>query len=156
MCKNIYRRNSNELLVHCIYTHRSSASTLASLRHTMSTQQENLSVVTGETSEPLWTTTLGSLIEMQARRYGDRTAVVFPWQRVSMTYRDLLFRSKIVAKALLAAGLVHGDSIAITAGNSYQYIEVFLGAARIGCPVVVLNSTYTPSELLRAVTFSGM
>lgn len=156
MCKNIYRRNSIELLVHCIYTHRSSASTLASLRHTMSTQQENISVVTGETSEPLWTTTLGSLIEMQARRYGDRTAVVFPWQRVSMTYRDLLFRSKIVAKALLAAGLVHGDSIAITAGNSYQYIEVFLGAARIGCPVVVLNSTYTPSELLRAVTFSGM
>jgi acyl-CoA synthetase (AMP-forming)/AMP-acid ligase II len=121
----------------------------------MSARPTNPSFVAGVSDKPLWTITLGSLIETQARQYGERNAAVFPWQKVSLTYRDLLSRSKLVAKALLAAGLKHGDCVAITAGNCYQYIEVFLGAARIGCPVVVLNSTYTPSELLRAVTFTS-
>ncbi|KND87610.1 putative acyl-CoA synthetase YngI [Tolypocladium ophioglossoides CBS 100239] len=113
-----------------------------------------LSIVSGPTDEPLWSTTLGALIDTQARHYGDRTAVVFSWQKVSQTYRDLLFRSKLVAKALLESGIRHGDRVGITAGNCLEYIEVFLGAARIGCPVVVLNSTYAPQELLQAVTFS--
>ncbi|QLI67972.1 Acyl-CoA ligase sidI [Metarhizium brunneum] len=114
----------------------------------------NLSIVAGATDNPLWTMTLGELIETQAKCYGGRTAVVFPWQNISRTYHSLSLRSKLIAKALLAAGLQHGDCVAITAGNCYQYIEVFFGAARIGCPVVVLNSTYTPTELQRAVSFS--
>lgn len=114
-----------------------------------------LSIVRGPTDEPLWSTTLGALIDTQATHYGDRTAVVFSWQKVSRTYRDLLLRSKLVAKALLESGLGYGDRIGITAGNCLEYIEVFLGAARIGCPVVVLNSTYAPQELLHAVAFSG-
>ena len=55
---------------------------------------------------------------------------------------------------MLGMGLRHGDSVGIMAGNCYQYIEVFLGGARIGCPVVVLNTTYTPAELERAVRTS--
>ncbi|KID95636.1 long-chain fatty-acid-CoA ligase, partial [Metarhizium majus ARSEF 297] len=120
----------------------------------MSAHPTNLSIVAGATDNPLWTMALGELIETQAKYYGGRTAVVFPWQNISRTYHDLSLRSKLVAKALLAAGLQHGDCVAVTAGNCYQYIEVFFGAARIGCPVVVLNSTYTPTELLRAVSFS--
>lgn len=113
------------------------------------------SKVTGPTSEPLWTTTLGALVETQARHYGKRTAVVFPAQSAALTYDDLYARSTLVAKALLESGLQHGDKVGISAGNCVEYIEVFLGAARIGCPVVVLNSTYTAAELLRAVTFSS-
>lgn len=60
----------------------------------------------------------------------------------------------MVAKGLLRAGLKHGDCVGIMAGNCYQYIEVFLGAGRIGCPVVVLNNTYTPAELLVALDSS--
>lgn len=43
----------------------------------------------------------------------------------------------------------------IIAGNCYQYIELFLGAARIGCPYVVFNNTYSPDELKNAVLASG-
>lgn len=113
------------------------------------------SIVHGSTQEPLWSITMGALIDTQARIYGDRQAVVFPGQRTTKTFHDLLVRSKLIAKALLEAGLQNGDRVGITAGNCIEYIEVFLGAARIGCPVVVLNSTYSPEELLRAVTFSG-
>lgn len=114
-----------------------------------------MSFVRGSADEPLLTATLGSLLETQAMHYGTRVAVSVPWQRQTLTYNDLLHRSKIVAKALLQQGLKYRDRVGITAGNCAEYIEIFLGAARIGCPVVVFNSTYTPAELLNAVTFSG-
>src|ERR1700761_8715117 len=108
---------------------------------------EDLSLVHGSSVEPLWTCTLGSLIETQARLHGNRIAVSFPWQKVRRTYYELLLRSKLVAKALLHAQMRHGDAVGIIAGNCYEYIEAFLGASRNGCPVVVLNTTYTPHEL---------
>ncbi|KAK5263938.1 hypothetical protein LTR96_010656 [Exophiala xenobiotica] len=37
------------------------------------------------------------------------------------------------------------------AGNCYQYVETFLAAARIGCPFVVLNNTYSPKEVVNAL-----
>jgi len=120
----------------------------------MSSSDKSLSLVFGPDQPPLWSKTLGSLIEEQARQYGDKTAVVVPWQSARLSYRQLADRSKTLAKAMLNMGLRHGDCVGIMAGNCYQYIEVFLGGARIGCPVVVLNSTYTPEELKAAVVRS--
>ncbi|KAL2004686.1 hypothetical protein VTN00DRAFT_3214 [Thermoascus crustaceus] len=56
---------------------------------------------------------------------------------------------------MLNMGLRHGDCVGIVAGNCYQYIEVFLGGARIGCPVVVLSTAYMPEELRSAVVRSS-
>lgn len=114
-----------------------------------------LSVLHGSTDQSLWTITLGSLIDVQARAHGHRTALVVPWQNVRRSYKNLATRSKIIAKALLQSGLQYGDCIGIMAGNCSEYIEVFLGAARIGVTSVVLNSNYTPTELHYAVSFSG-
>lgn len=114
----------------------------------------NLALVYGSKEPQLCLKTMGTLIDDQAVHFGDRPAVVFPWQSVRLSYRQLAERSKILAKAMLEMGLRHGDSVGIMAGNCYQYIEVFLGGARIGCPVVVLNTTYTPTELERAVRTS--
>ena len=99
---------------------------------------------------------LGDLIDQQAKQNGDRTAASFPWQDHSFSYRHLADMSKLLAKAILEAGLKHGDCVGIMAGNCYQYIELFLGAARIGCPFVVFNNTYTPKELCAAVSISGL
>ncbi|KAJ5406011.1 hypothetical protein N7465_007295 [Penicillium sp. CMV-2018d] len=115
----------------------------------------NLALVYGPKEPQLCLKTMGTLIDDQAVHFGDRPAVVFPWQSVRLSYRQLAERSKILAKAMLEMGLRHGDSVGIMAGNCYQYIEVFLGGARIGCPVVVLNTTYTPAELERAVRTSS-
>jgi hypothetical protein len=114
------------------------------------------SLVYGPTAEPLWNITLGDLIERQAAKYGDRTALVFPRQNIRRTYRDLLDRSRLVSKALIEQGLETGDCVGIFAGNCYEYVEVFLGAGAIGCPVVVLNAGYTPTELRDAIAYSGM
>jgi non-ribosomal peptide synthetase component F len=116
--------------------------------------KQDLSLVFGPTNVPLWTISLGALIEQQAKQYSERIAAVFPWQGVRLTYRQLCDRSKIVAKSILEAGLKNGDCVGIMAGNRYEYIEVLLGAGRIGCPVVVLNNSYTAQELLNAISLT--
>ncbi|KAF7595589.1 hypothetical protein BBP40_005625 [Aspergillus hancockii] len=113
------------------------------------------SLVYGPNEPELWQKTLGALIDGHATRHGDRPAVTVPWQSTQLSYSQLADRSRILAKAMLGMGLQHGDCVGIMAGNCYQYIEIFLGGARIGCPVVVLNNTYTPQELESAVLRSS-
>ncbi|KAK6214905.1 4-coumarate-CoA ligase [Colletotrichum tabaci] len=127
------------------------ASDKASFANSRSRQ---LSIVHGPTSPPLFLKPLGSLIEDQAKKHANRPALVVPWQFTRLTYRELADRSKVTAKAMLEVGLHHGDCVGIIAGNCYQYIEIFLGASRIGCPFVVLNNAYSPEELKNAVTSS--
>lgn len=111
----------------------------------------NLALIHGPSEPALWSQTLGSFVDQQAIQFKDRPSVIVPWQDVRLSYGQLAERSKILAQAMLHMGLRHGDCIGIMAGNCYEYIEVFLGGARIGCPVVVLNNTYTAAELENAV-----
>ena len=111
-------------------------------------------IVFGSEDSPLSMLTLGQLLAKQTSERPDSTAIVFPWQKVRYTYKQLSERSNIMAKAFLDAGLQKGDCIGMFAGNRWEYIEAFLGAARIGCIYVVLNSAYTPTELASAVKTS--
>ncbi|KAF5544237.1 4-coumarate ligase [Fusarium napiforme] len=113
-----------------------------------------LSIVQGPTSPSLWNRTLGDLVKEQAERRGKRTALTVPWQNTRLTYEDLEYRSSVAAKALLNAGLKYGDTVGIFAGNRFEYIELFLASARIGCPFVVFNTTNSPHELCSAVARS--
>lgn len=113
------------------------------------------SFVKGPTSPLLWNKTLGSLITSQAKQYGSKDAVVVPWQNVRLSYNDLEEASRKVALALLSADLRHGDTVGIVAGNRAEYIEILLGTARVGVISVVLNNTYTPTELKAAVRQAG-
>ncbi|KEZ41998.1 hypothetical protein SAPIO_CDS6390 [Scedosporium apiospermum] len=115
----------------------------------------NPAYVRGPKDPALWIKTLGTALDEQAARFGDKSALIVPWQSVRLSYRQLADRSRVVAKALLRLGLRHGDSVGIMAGNCHEYIEVFLGGARIGCPVVVLNNTYSPDELRNAACISS-
>ncbi|KAB8262941.1 hypothetical protein BDV32DRAFT_147117 [Aspergillus pseudonomiae] len=107
--------------------------------------------VRGPTEPPIYSKTFGQLLDEQAAIHGKRPAILSPWQGINLSYDELAQRSKHVAKALLGMGLAYGDCVGIMAGNSCQHIEVLMGGARIGCPVVSLHSTYTPEELKRAV-----
>ncbi|RAL07141.1 acetyl-CoA synthetase-like protein [Aspergillus homomorphus CBS 101889] len=112
-------------------------------------------LVHGPTDPVLWHKTLGDLIDEQASRYGTKGAVIVPWQSVRLTYSQLAEKSRVLPQNILNMGLHPGDCVGIMARNRYQYTEVFLGAGRIGCPVVVLNNTYIPHELTRAVRQSS-
>lgn len=109
-----------------------------------------LSLTDGPKEPCLWRMTIGDLIKERAAGLKTKTAVIIPWQKFRCTYGQLAERSRLVSLALLHYGLRHGDCVGIMAGNRFEYIDVFLGASRIGCPVVLLNNTYSPSELLNA------
>jgi acyl-CoA synthetase (AMP-forming)/AMP-acid ligase II len=112
---------------------------------------QTLSLTHGPTDLPLWHKTIGELLHEQAKRFGERTALVVPWQKLRCSFRDLQTLSETTARALLATNIKKGEMVAIMAGNRIEYIEWVLGAARVGCPLVVLNNTYTPSELITAL-----
>ena len=113
-----------------------------------------LSIVAGPQDPPLWRKTTRQLVDEQATTYGEHTALIVPWQGVRLSFKDLAYRSTRVSKLLLGLGLKHGDAVGIMAGNRVEYLEVFLGASRIGCPLVLLHNTYTAHELCSAVVRS--
>ncbi|PLB44516.1 long-chain-fatty-acid-CoA ligase [Aspergillus steynii IBT 23096] len=113
--------------------------------------KEQLSIVYGPTQPALLDITLGELLTLQSIRYGDYECLVFPWTGARWTYADLSDEADRVARGLLAMGIQKGDRIGIMAGNCEQYISVFFAAARVGAILVVLNNTYTPSELYYAL-----
>lgn len=119
------------------------------------TKDDSLSLVSGSTSPVLWDKTLGELLTEQAFQFENQIAAAFPWQNVQLSYRELYNQSNVVAKAMLACGLQHGDRVGIIAGNCFQYITAFLGAAQIGCTFVVFNNTYSPDELIGALSLSS-
>ncbi|KAI5846820.1 long-chain-fatty-acid-CoA ligase [Tricharina praecox] len=127
--------------------------TLAHLRH--SHELPRLSVLHGPTSTPLLTLTLGSLLRTQATRFAERPAVTVPWTSTAWTYADLDGEADRLARGLLALGVGHGDRIGIMAGNSAEYVAVFFAVARVGAVLVVLNNTYTTTELDFAVAHTG-
>ncbi|KAF4493289.1 long-chain-fatty-acid- ligase [Fusarium agapanthi] len=82
------------------------------------------------------------------------TELLQVWSKSKLSGVVLEYRSSIAAKALLNAGLKHGNAVGIFAGNRFEYIELFLASARIGCPFVVFNTTNSPHELCSAVARS--
>ncbi|EAU34143.1 hypothetical protein ATEG_05074 [Aspergillus terreus NIH2624] len=123
--------------------------TLSHVQPPKVTQQ--LSIFYGPTQPELLEITLGELLSLQSLQYGDYECLVFPWTGARWTYADLDDEANRVARGMLAFGIKKGDRIGIMAGNCEQYISVFFAAARVGAILVVLNNTYTPSELYYAL-----
>ncbi|KAF9886517.1 hypothetical protein FE257_011424 [Aspergillus nanangensis] len=117
----------------------------------ISDHHQHLALVHGATDHPLWSKTLGQVVDEQAERLGEKTVAVLPWQNVRISFQQLAARARRFAAGLLRAGLQRGDNIAIMAGNRVEYLEVVIGGALIGCPVLVVNNTYKPWELRNAL-----
>ena len=118
-------------------------------------QRVQLSVLHGPTDPPLVDLTLGELLELQCQHHGQREAIVIPWTGARWTYNELNQQSSLLARALLSLGIGVGDRVGIMAGNCEQYAAAFFAVARIGAILVILNNTYTPTEAMYALKFSG-
>lgn len=115
----------------------------------------DLSILSGPTEHPLWDITLSQLLQQQVEADPSRQCVIFPEAQYRATYEQLYARSLEVAKGLIAAGVRKGDNIGILAGNCPPYVELFFAASHVGAALVVVNSTYTPTELMAALKHSG-
>lgn len=95
--------------------------------------------------------TLGALLREQAHRYADRPAIIFDdcdaQPAMRWTYAELDRRVDNLAKALLAAGAVQGDRIAVMAPNCPEWVLLEYALARIGAVLVTINPAFRRSEL---------
>lgn len=111
-----------------------------------------LSLLRGATDTPLWNITLSTLLHERMRADPTRECMVFPEFGHRSTYEQLYYRSRQVAKGLLASGIQPGDHVGVLAGNCPQYVELLFATSHVGAALVVLNNTYTASELESAVS----
>lgn len=92
--------------------------------------------------------TVPALLRAVAAEHGDAEALVDrsadPEMRLS--FADLDDRADGVAAALVAAGVDHGDRVAVWAPNCWEWVVVLLGLHRAGAVLVPLNTRYKGAE----------
>lgn len=95
--------------------------------------------------------TLGALLRQQSGRFTQRRAFVFDEgigrSAVIWTYAELDEKVDDLAKALIAAGVAHGDRVAVMAPNCPEWLLLEYSLARIGAVLVTVNPAFRQSEL---------
>lgn len=89
--------------------------------------------------------TFGGLVRRLAARYGARPAVSH--DGVEVTFAQVDAEVDRYAKALLAAGVRRGETVAVLAGNCPRWLYAAFAAARIGAVCVPVNTWYKANEL---------
>jgi fatty-acyl-CoA synthase len=87
--------------------------------------------------------TFGGFIAECARRYGDKEALIFGERR--LTFEQLEQEVRQFGRALLAAGVTKGTSVALMLANRPEFVIAAFGAGSIGA-VVVPVSTFSSSD----------
>ncbi len=88
---------------------------------------------------------LKQMLEQQAKRHGEKTAVALGEQRLS--YAQLDEASNKVANALIKMGVGKGDRVAMLLVNSPEFVTIYFGIVKIGAIAVPLDTKYKVGEL---------
>jgi fatty-acyl-CoA synthase len=88
---------------------------------------------------------VGDALRRSAARLPQQRAIYFLGRE--LTYAELDALANRMARKLMAAGVGHGDSVAIFATNSPEYVAAFFGCARIGVALVPINLMFTAEDV---------
>lgn len=88
---------------------------------------------------------VGDALRRSAARAPQQRAIHF--QGRELTYAELDALANQMAHKLLESGVSNGDSVAIYATNSPEYVAAFFGCARIGAVLVPINLMFTPDDV---------
>ncbi len=91
--------------------------------------------------------TIGDLLDRQARRFGDRDALVHVEHDVRYTYAEFRDQCNRVAKGMLALGIQKGEHVGIWATNYPEWVVAQFATAKIGAVLVTINPSYRTHEL---------
>lgn len=118
--------------------------------------EKGLSFFRGPSEPELQLSTIGNILQRQAIQFPGYNALIVPNSSYRATYQDLNERTQLLCRAMIASGVHEGDRIGLFAGNTSDYVEIFLAATRIGAIAVLLNTSYTFDEVQSALYFTGM
>jgi len=88
---------------------------------------------------------VGDALRRSAARTPEQRAIHFMGRE--LTYAELDALANRMARKLISAGVKHGDSVAIFATNSPEYVAAFFGCARIGAALVPINLMFTAEDV---------
>ena len=89
-----------------------------------------------------------TLTELFAPTFRDRArTVALEWACQEYTFGDLDVRAGRMAATLSARGLARGDRLALYLANRLEYLDLFIGATRLGVIVVPINILYRGREV---------
>ena len=94
-----------------------------------------------------------NLVASAAKRFGSTEALVDGETRLS--FADLADQTMQATRAVIAAGVAHGDRVAIWAPNIAEWVLCALGALGAGAVVVPLNTRYKGPEAADVLARSG-
>lgn len=89
--------------------------------------------------------TLAQALARAAREWPAAEALVIAGRRLD--YGTLEREAQAVARALRAAGIGHGDHVAVCMGNAVEWVTFFYGAAIVGAVTVPVNTRFKADEL---------
>ncbi len=95
------------------------------------------------------TTSLGSIIDGLADRFGDRPALAAP--HTVLTYRGLRERKSQYANWAQQAGISPGTVVGLLMGNRPDYAALWIGLSQIGVVVALINTSLTGEPLAHAI-----
>ncbi|MGB1813668.1 MAG: class I adenylate-forming enzyme family protein, partial [Acidimicrobiales bacterium] len=99
-------------------------------------------------------TSLGDLMDMQAEKYGDKDAIVFPEGRYS--YQDIANYAQNISKVLLALGVRPGDRVGYFLQECIDTIGIIIGAAKVGAITAPINARFKTTELNQVIVHAGI
>src|SRR5260370_1148967 len=114
------------------------------------------SYVHGASDKPLLGEPIFHNLRRTAARFGDREALVVPYQNYRATYRELIAQCEEAARGLMARGVKKGDRVGIWAPNRYEWVITQYATAALGAILVNINPAYRTSELEYALNQSGI
>ncbi|MDM8158417.1 AMP-binding protein [Labilibaculum sp. K2S] len=106
-----------------------------------------LSYEHGSSNLPLLGETIIERLRKTVELFGDRDALIVPYQNYKATYLEFWQQIEEVAKGLLAFGVEKGDRVGIWSPNRHEWVIVQFATARIGAILVNVNPAYKSAEL---------
>ncbi|WP_372753307.1 AMP-binding protein [Labilibaculum sp.] len=106
-----------------------------------------LSYEHGSSDLPLLGETITERLRKTVELFGDKDALIVPYQNYRATYSEFWQQIEDVAKGLLAFGVKKGDRVGIWSPNRHEWVIVQFATARIGAILVNVNPAYKASEL---------
>jgi fatty-acyl-CoA synthase len=113
------------------------------------------SYVCGVADAPLLGDTIGRSLDLAARRWANREALVSMSHGVRWTWQELSERVDALAAGFLALGLTPGDRIGVWSLNRPEWTLTQFAAAKAGLILVTINPAYRLSELEFALAKVG-
>ena len=98
-------------------------------------------------SPPFRDVTVGALLTRLAAAIPDNEALVYADRNLRLTFAQLEAEARLIARGLLASGVVRSERVALWATNVPEWVVLQFALAKIGAVLVTVNTSLRAQEL---------